>query len=101
MISDRCDFNDFVLKTKGRDYQEIIYMTEREATEAERRFYHHSTPDSEKVNGGQGYARSLKGFIAFMRYGVKPAHINQETLMLFDHFRDDVRLNMRPARIKH
>ncbi len=101
MISDRCDFNDFVLKAKGRDYQEIIYMAELEATEAERRFYHHNTPDSEKVICGQNYARSLKGFIAFMRYGIKPTHINQDTLMLFDHFKDNVQMRMRPARIEH
>ena len=31
MISDRCDFNDFVLETKGRNYQEIIYLAEQEA----------------------------------------------------------------------
>lgn len=94
MISDRCDFNDFVRETKGRNYQEVIYMAEREATEAERRFYHPHRADPEKGLCGQDYARCLKDFISFMRYGIKPAHIKQDALMLFDHIKDDVQLRM-------
>ena len=101
MISDRCDFNDFVLVAKGRDYQEIIYMAEREATEAERRFYHPRMADPEKMLCGRDYARCLKDFITFMRYGVKPAHIKQDALILFDHIRDEVQPEMRPPRVQH
>ena len=72
MISDRCDFNEFILQVEGRDYQEIIYLADREATEAERRFYHHNTPDQEKALCGQDYARCLKELITFMRYGITP-----------------------------
>ena len=101
MISDRCNFNDFVLETEGRDYQEIIYMAEREATDAERRFYHHSKTDPEKVLCGQDYALCLKEFITFMRYGIRPKHISADTMMLLDRLRDDVQPMMRPLRIQH
>ena len=101
MISDRCDFNEFVLKAKGRDYQEVIYLAEREATEAERRFYHPRLAKTEKTLCGQDYARCLKGFITFMRYGIKPADLSQDALTTFDNIRKEVLPGMRPPRIQH
>ena len=101
MISNRCDFNDFVLKTKGRDYEEIIFLADREATEAERRFYHHSTPDQEKAACGQDYALCLKEFIAYMRYGIKPPHIRGDVAALFDHRRENLKPRSRPIRTRH
>lgn len=87
MISDRCDFNEFVLKAKGRDYHDIIYLADREATEAERRFYHSSAPDQDQALCGQGYAKSLKSFIVFMRHGIKTHGINHDDLLLMDDIR--------------
>lgn len=101
MISDRCDFNDFVLETKGRNYQEIIYLAEQEATEAERRLYHAGSTHQAKSLCEQDYAQCLKGFITFMRYGIKPKHINQEALILFNHIREEVQSGPRPVRIQH
>ncbi|MBL0713856.1 MAG: hypothetical protein JJV98_09150 [Desulfosarcina sp.] len=92
MISDRCDFNEFVLEARGRDFQDIIYLAEREATEAERRFYHSSSPNQENTLCWQDYAQCLKGFITYMRYGIKPAHINHDALILFDSIRDEVQM---------
>ncbi len=101
MISDRCNFNDFVMETKGRDYQEIIYMAEREATEAERRFYQPRQAHPEKTLCGQDYARCLKSFITVIRYGVKPANLSQDALVTFDSVRKEVLPGMRPPRIQH
>ena len=101
MISERCDFNEFALVAKGKGYQEIIYLADREATEAERRLYHAGVGDQDQTRCGQDYARCLKDFITFMRYGLKPAHIHQEALLLFGHLRDEVQPKMRPARIQH
>ncbi len=101
MISERCDFKDFVLEAKGKGYQEIIYLADLEATEAERRLYHAGTTDQDQTRCGRDYARCLKDFITFMRYGLKPAHIHQEALILFDHIRDEVQPGKRPSRIQH
>jgi hypothetical protein len=101
MISDQCDFNEFVMEAKGKGYQEIIFLADREATEAERRFYQPGATDQDKARCGQNYAQCLKGFITFMRYGIKPANIHQETLLLFDHIRDEVQPELRPPRIQH
>jgi hypothetical protein len=95
MISDNCDFNEFVRQAKGRDYQDIIYLADREATEAERRFYHSAMPDDAKNLCGQGYAQCLKGFIAFMRYGIKPADIAPEDLTRLDLIRKEALQNKR------
>ncbi len=101
MISERCNFSEFVREAKGRDYQEIIYLAEREATEAERRFYHPRLANPEKTLCGQDYARCLKSFITYMRYGIKPANLDHDALVTFDTVRKEVLPGLRPPRIQH
>jgi hypothetical protein len=101
MLSDRCDFNEFVHRAQGKDYQETIYLADREATEAERRFYHQNTPDKEKAICGQDYARCLKEFITYMRYGIKPPHIRGNVAALFDQVRKNLQPRSRPLRTRH
>mgnify|MGYP006288776273 FL=1 len=88
MISDRCDFDDFVSKTTGSDYHEIIYLADREATAAQRRVFHTGVSDDEKARCGYQYAECLKDFIAYLRYGIKPACISQEALVRLDRIRE-------------
>lgn len=101
MISDRCDIKEFMLEAKGKNYQDIICLAEREATAAERRAYHSRQAHGERAQCGEDYARCLKGFITYMRYGVKPSRIDRDALTLFDDIRNDVHLQMRPLRIQH
>jgi hypothetical protein len=88
MISDRCDFEEFVAVANEWNYQDIITNADREATEAQRRFYHSSASDNEKALCGQTYAECLKGFIAFMRYGIKTTRLDPEVLQHFDRIRE-------------
>lgn len=88
MISDRCDFDDFVSKTTGSDYHKIIYLADREATAAQRRVFRTGVSDDEKARCGYQYAERLKGFIAYLRYGIKPACISQEALVRLDRLRE-------------
>jgi hypothetical protein len=101
MISDRCDFSEFVRQAQGQNYEDIIYLADREATEAERRFYHHGTVDKEKLICGQDYAQCLKAFISYMRYGIKSAHISGDISVLFEHVRDNLPSRSRPFRTHH
>ena len=39
MISMDCDFEKFVREIRGRDYYDVIYLAEKEATQALRRNY--------------------------------------------------------------
>jgi hypothetical protein len=97
MISDRCDFDDFVRKADGCDYDDLIAMADREATEAERRRYLSRCSDEEKKHCGREYAECLKGFIAYLRYGIKPAHIAPDVLRHFDRIRGEALQSKRPG----
>ena len=92
MISDHCSFEEFVSVADKWTYQEIITRADREATEAERRYYHSTTPENEKAHCGQAYAERLKGFITFMRYGIKPSRLlKPEVLSHFSRIREEAR----------
>lgn len=97
MISESCDFDEFVSKTNGRDYHDIIYMADREATAAERRSYHSTASDEEKSRCGQAYAECLKSFITYLRYGVKPACVSADVRLHIDRIRADAMQSKRSA----
>jgi hypothetical protein len=71
MISQSCDFDEFMDGIKDLDYLQVIYLAHKEATEAERLKYHSRTARLVPPEACDGYANALKGFIRFMRYGVK------------------------------
>ncbi len=71
MISQSCDFDEFLERVRGRDYLEIIYLADKEATEAERLKYRSRARKLDPPEACVCYADLLKGFIRFMRYGVK------------------------------
>jgi len=70
-ISQSCEFDEFLESLRDRDYLEVIYLADKEATEAERLKYRSRTRRLEPPEACAGYADVLKGFIRFMRYGVK------------------------------
>jgi hypothetical protein len=101
MISDSCDFKEFISLADKWNYQDIITRADREATEAERRFYHSNAPEDEKMLCGQAYAECLKGFIAFMRYGIKPASLDPEALRHFNRIREEAMQTIGPHHLLH
>ena len=88
MISERCDFNDFIRQAGGCDFDDIITMADREATAAERRRYLARVSEEKQQRCGQEYAECLKGFIAYLRYGIKPACVSEEALVRIDRIRE-------------
>ena len=95
MISENCDFSDFVRAAQGKNYEEVIYLADREATDAERQYYRFK---GDREVCGKQYARNLKAFIRFLRYGVKPSKCKREDLLQFKALRGD--LNLTQARPK-
>ena len=79
MISQSCDFDEFLESIRDRDYLEVIYLADKEATEAERLKYRLRAKTILLPHACAGYADALKGFIRFMRYGVKSPSI-EDTL---------------------
>lgn len=71
MISQSCDFDEFLERVRDRDYLEVIYLADKEATEAERLKYRSRAGKLDPPEACAAYADALKGFIRFMRYGVK------------------------------
>jgi len=71
MISQSCDFDEFLEGVRDRDYFEVIYLADREATEAERLKYRSRAGRTVCSEACVDYADALKGFIRYMRYGVK------------------------------
>jgi hypothetical protein len=79
MISQSCDFDQFLKSIRDRDYLEVIFLADKEATEAERLKYRSRTKRLVPPEACEGYVDALKGFIRFMRYGVKTPSM-EETL---------------------
>ena len=77
MISQSCDFDEFLESVRDRDYLEVIYLADKEATEAERLNYRSRTRRPAPPEACAGYADVLKGFIRFMRYGVKSSSMEE------------------------
>jgi len=71
MISQSCDFDEFLQRMRDRGYLEVIYLADKEATEAERLQYRSRAKRLDPSEACVSYADLLKGFIRFMRYGVK------------------------------
>jgi hypothetical protein len=71
MISQSCDFDEFLERVRDRDYLDVIYLADKEATEAERLKYRSRTKRPAPPEACAQYVDTLKGFIRFMRYGVK------------------------------
>ena len=75
MLSESYDISEFISKVKGQSEHEIIYMADLEATEAERHlFKHKNSGDRESV---KNYAKLIKDFVLYMRYGVQTHSVRQ------------------------
>ncbi len=91
MISQACDLEQFIEAISDRDYLEVIYLADKEATEAERIKYRSKVPPSTPPREGcPHYADVLKGFIYFMRYGVKNPLISDRHVELFRPIREKI-----------
>ena len=84
MLSNTCNISEFLDKAKSSNYQRVLTLADREATDVERSLYRShgaSTADTTL----REYATILKDFISFMRYGIKTRKVR---LLDLDHFKD-------------
>jgi len=81
MISSDCDFEKFVRAIKGKNYYDVIYLAEKEATQAWRRHYHKHS-NCEGTVASRQYQEKLIGLIDFMRHGLKPSIFDDQDLLL-------------------
>jgi len=90
MISDSCNFEEFLSEISSLDYPEMILLANDEATAAERAFYKqkHVSLDNE-LFVYQEYALALKSFIYFLRNGIQPSPIREFDFQRFQDVRDN------------
>lgn len=82
MLSSSFDIYEFIDKVKGHSGQEIIYLADQEATEAERRLYKRSPV--EWGEHASRYVMLLKDVVLYMRHGIQTHAVRQIDLRRID-----------------
>lgn len=85
MLSSSFNIAEFIEKVKGRSLHDIIWMTDQEATEAERCLYkrcHESERDQIA-----SYTGCLKDFVVYVRHGVRTSDTRELELDAFRNLR--------------
>lgn len=88
MISPCCDLYEFVEAVQERNYYEVLYLAELEATEAERLQFRRRDAERHDPDFCPRYADSLKGFISYLRYGMQNSHVDKRDIEWFRSLRD-------------
>ena len=87
MLSSSFSIDEFIEKVKGHTFHEIIQSANQEATAAERIVYKRCRRgDCDPI---VGYARCLKDFILYIRYGVRTRRMRHLNLAAFRQTRLD------------
>jgi hypothetical protein len=84
MISANCDIREFITGLENKDFFEMIYLLDQEATDAERQLYNPKSEISERQICGPEYVSKLKNIIFYLRYGAKPRGLRQEDISLLE-----------------
>jgi hypothetical protein len=84
MISANCDIREFIVELENKNFFEMIYLLDREATEAERQLFNPKSELSERQICGPEYVSDLKNLILYLRYGAKPRGLQKEHISLID-----------------
>jgi hypothetical protein len=84
MISDKCSFTDFLDAVRDTSGFETIHLTHEEATRAERLCFRGHRGKTEYDACCGEYSKQLKGFILYLRHGVKVSSIKDVDLRDFE-----------------
>ena len=84
MISANCDIRELISKLEDKDFFEIIYLLDKEATEAERQLFNPRSKTCQRQICGPEYVSNLKNLIFYLRYGARPSRLPQEHIRLLD-----------------
>jgi hypothetical protein len=84
MISANCDIRELISELGSKDFYEMIYLLEKEATEAERQLFNPKSKFCEKQICGPEYVNNLKNLIFYLRYGARPKALRKEYVRLLE-----------------
>ena len=89
MISVNCNIQEVIAELEYKDYFEMIYLLEREATEAERQMLKTKRKLYEGKACGSEYVQNLKNLIFYLRYGAKRRGLCAEHIQLLESIRGE------------
>lgn len=84
MLSDTFNIVEFLDKAKCNNFQRVLNLAHREATDVERALYKNQNASDGNTKLRE-YATTLKDFISYMRYGIKTRKVRPLDL---EHFKD-------------
>ena len=84
MISTKCDIREFIAALVDKDFFEMIYLLDKEATEVERQLFNPKSKLCERQICGPEYVSNLKNLIFYLRYGAKPRGLQKEYIRLLE-----------------
>ncbi len=84
MISANCDIRETISALGEKDFFEMIYMLDQEATEAERQLFNPKSSSCERQVCGPEYVENIKNLIIYLRYGARPKALQKEHTRLLD-----------------
>ena len=88
MISANCNIQEVIAELEYKDYFEMIYLLEKEATEAERQMLKTKRKLYDGKDCGSEYVQNLKNLIFYLRYGAKRRGLCAEHIQLLESMRD-------------
>ncbi|MCU0557776.1 MAG: hypothetical protein WAV08_16105 [Desulfobacterales bacterium] len=83
MVPETFNFTALIDSIENRQFSEIVYLLEQEATAAERSLYQRKIPLNDIGNPSVQYVRTLKKFLEFVRFSIKPVKSEKERYLKF------------------
>lgn len=77
MVSESGSLEEFVERVRGKHFEDLVFLVDREATDAERRLYCRRHDDSCDLEHFRRYAGQIKDFLLYLRHGIKTAEIRK------------------------
>jgi hypothetical protein len=96
MISPRCDLQQFLDAVQTMEYLEVIGLADKEATDAERLRFRMKREKIRKPGECHAYPERIKGFIHYLRYGVKNSLVRPDDVPLFSALREGLLVREPP-----
>ena len=80
MLSETMDISDFLKRVDGMDFNEIVWLADREATDAQRLVLKGRRQDANRLAAADCYAGQLVDMIQYLRYGARPTGLHRRAL---------------------
>jgi hypothetical protein len=88
MLSESASLVEFMDQVRGKQFEDLVFLADREATEAERFLYRQRSRNSEDAKRYGSYATMLKDFMIYLRHGVRTSALRGLDGSFLEEFRN-------------